>query len=137
MRELITINASINAPIDKVWKYYTEANHLTKWSFASNDWHSPYAEVDLRAGGRFLNRMEAKDGSMGFDFSGTYDEIIKDELISYTLDDGRKVRVSFMSRGNTTDLEIVFEAEDTHPVLFQKSGWQAILDNFKNYTESL
>lgn len=95
----------------------------------------PYAENDLRAGGRFFFRMEAKDGSFGFDFSGTYDEVVSHERISYTLDDGRKVQITFQSQNGKTEVIETFEAETTHPAELQKQGWQAILNNFKAYVE--
>lgn len=131
----ITIQAVIHAPVEKVWQYWNEPDHITKWNHASDDWHSPYAENDLRAGGRFLFRMEAKDGSFGFDFSGTYDEVVSHERISYTLDDGRKVQITFQSQNGKTEVIETFEAETTHPAELQKQGWQAILNNFKAYVE--
>lgn len=131
----ITIQAVIHAPVEKVWQYWNEPDHITKWNHASDDWHSPYAENDLRAGGRFLFRMEAIDGSFGFDFSGTYDEVVSHERISYTLDDGRKVQITFQSQNGKTEVIETFEAETTHPAELQKQGWQAILNNFKAYLE--
>jgi uncharacterized protein YndB with AHSA1/START domain len=107
-----------------------------QWNNASDDWHTPRAENDLRAGGKFSARMEAKDGSMGFDFGGVYDEVKENEYIAYTMGDDRKVEVTFSAQGNETEIEETFEAEDTNPLEMQKSGWQAILDNFKNYTET-
>ena len=131
----ISIQAVIHAPVEKVWQYWNEPDHITKWNHASDDWHSPYAENDLRAGGRFFFRMEAKDGSFGFDFSGTYDEVVSHERISYTLDDGRKVQITFQSQNGKTEVIETFEAETTHPAELQKQGWQAILNNFKAYVE--
>jgi len=133
---VVTIKSTINAPVEKVWKYWTGPDHITKWNTPSDDWHSPRAENDLRVGGKFSARMEAKDGSMGFDFFGIYDDVKSNELIEYTLGDGRKVNVKFSGSANQTDVEETFEAENTHPVEFQKAGWQAILDNFKKYVES-
>ncbi|CAM5214800.1 putative protein YndB with AHSA1/START domain OS=Ureibacillus acetophenoni OX=614649 GN=SAMN05877842_11330 PE=3 SV=1 [Ureibacillus acetophenoni] len=95
---------------------------MTKWSFASDDWHSPSAENDLRVGGKFTSRMEAKDGSMGFDFGGVYDEVKEYEFISYTMGDGRKVKVSFSGQGNETKVVETFDAETTHPIEFQQQG---------------
>lgn len=118
----ITIQAVIHAPVEKVWQYWNEPDHITKWNHASDDWHSPYAENDLRAGCRFLFRMEAKDGSFGFDFSGTYDEVVSHERISYTLDDGRKVQITFQSQNGKTEVIETFEAETTHPAELQKQG---------------
>ncbi|MFD1954574.1 SRPBCC family protein [Paenibacillus thailandensis] len=131
----VTVQAVIQAPIEKVWSYWTEPEHITKWNQASEDWHAPKAENDLRPGGKFLTRMEAKDGSMGFDFAGVYDEVKTHELISYTLGDGRKVEVVFMDLGNETKVVETFGAESTHPVEAQQAGWQAIMDNFKTYAE--
>lgn len=131
----VTVQAVIQAPVEKVWSYWTEPQHITKWNQASEDWHSPRAENDLRAGGKFTTRMEAKDGSMGFDFGGVYDEVRTHEWISYTMGDGRRVEISFSGQGGETKVVETFDAESTHPVEFQQVGWQAILDNFKKYTE--
>jgi len=131
----VTVQAVVKAPIEQVWSYWTEPEHITKWNQASEDWHAPRAENDLRAGGKFLTRMEAKDGSMGFDFFGVYDEVKLHELITYTLEDGRKVEITFVDLGGETKVVETFDAESTHPVEFQQAGWQAILNNFKQYTE--
>ena len=131
----ITVETIVHSSIEKVWNYWTEPQHITKWSFASDDWHAPHAENDLRVGGSFLTRMEAKDGSFGFDFGGVYDEVKIYELISYTIGDGRKVTITFISQGNDTKVIETFEAETTNPPEMQKAGFQAILDNFKKYTE--
>lgn len=132
----ITVAATVNAPVEKVWETWTSPKHITRWNNASDDWHTPRADNDLRVGGKFNTRMEAKDGSFGFDFWGVYDEVKTNELIAYTLGDDRKVVVSFTNNGNTTDVTETFEAESTNPVEMQQGGWQAILDNFKKYTES-
>ena len=132
----VTVQNTVNAPVEKVWEYWTKPEHITKWNTASPDWHSPRAENDLRVGGKFSARMEAKDGSMGFDFAGVYDEVISNELIEYTMEDGRRVSVNFSANGNQTSVVETFDAENTHPVDFQKAGWQAILDNFKKYVEA-
>ena len=134
-KKTITIQAVINAPVEKVWQFYTKPEHITQWNHASDDWHSPRAENDLKPGGKFNYRMEAKDGSSGFDFYGTYDKIKTDELIDYTIGDGRKVMVAFAEKKNETHVEIKFEAETTHSIEMQRNGWQAILDNFKKYVE--
>ena len=131
----ITVETTIDSPIEKIWKYWTEPQHITKWNNASEDWHTPFSENDLRVGGRFLSRMEAKDGSFGFDYSGTYEEVKIKEIISYILDDGRKVRINFISQQNRTRIIEIFEAEETNSIELQQKGWQAILDNFKKYTE--
>ncbi|MFD0698124.1 SRPBCC family protein [Paenibacillus sp. GCM10027628] len=131
----ISVETTVHAPVEKVWEYWTEPQHITKWSFAADDWHAPHAENDLRVGGKFLTRLEAKDGSFGFDFNGVYDEIKINELISFTLGDGRKVTVTFISQENSTKVIEAFEAEGTHSIEQQKAGWQAFLDNFKKYSE--
>jgi uncharacterized protein YndB with AHSA1/START domain len=132
----VTVESTINAPVEKVWKYWSAPEHITKWCSPSEDWHAPKAENDLKTGGKFSTRMEAKDGSFGFDFGGVYDEVKTNELIEYTMGDGRKVIVQFTSNGNETKVVETFDAENENPVDFQKSGWQAILDNFKKYTEA-
>ena len=133
----ITLENIINAPVEKVWEYWTKPEHITQWSFASDDWHTPHAENDLRAGGKFSSRMEAKDGSMGFDFGGVNDVVTPNEYLEYTIGDGRKVKVYFKRDGDKTTVTETFEAEDTNPVEMQKAGWQALLDNFKKYAERL
>jgi len=132
----ITIGNTVNAPVAKVWKCWTTPEDIMKWNNASDDWHTTRAENDLRVGGQFISRMEAKDGSFGFDFGGVYDEVTTNGLIAYTLGDGRKVSVTFSDKGNTTEISSTFEAEDTNPVEMQKGGWQAILDSFKKYVEA-
>lgn len=136
-KTVITVEATVNAPVEKVWEYWSNPQHITQWCNASNDWHAPRAENDLRTGGKFSTRMEAKDGSFGFDFGGQYDEVKTNELITYTMDDGRKVKINFTALGDTTEVVESFEAEDENPVEMQRGGWQSILDNFKNYTEAL
>ena len=132
----ITVEATVQAPVEKVWSFYTSPEHIKKWNNASPDWHTPHAENDLRVGGKFLSRMEAKDGSFGFDFWGIYDEVKTNELIAYTLGDNRKARILFNSSGNSTVVTVTFEAETENTVELQKGGWQSILDNFKKYAEA-
>lgn len=132
----VAIETIIHAPVEKVWACWTEPEHITQWNSASDDWHTPRAENDLRVGGKFLSRMEARDGSVGFDFSGVYDRVEKNKLIAYTMDDGRKVSVEFSGDESQTKVAEVFEPESTNPVEMQKAGWQAILDNFKEYVEN-
>ncbi|MGJ7030297.1 SRPBCC family protein [Niabella hirudinis] len=132
----VTVAATINAPIEKVWEYWTTPEHIKKWNSASDDWHTPHAENDLRVGGKFSSRMEARDGSMGFDFGGVYDEVISLEQIGYTMGDGRSVQVLFKGGDGNTTLTETFDAETTNPVEMQQAGWQAILNNFKKYTEA-
>lgn len=131
----IRVTTKVNAPVEKVWEVWTKPEHITKWNQASDDWHTPFAENDLSVGGKFIYRMEAKDGSFGFDFTGTYDEIEHHKNIVYTLDDGRKVEVTFIEGDHTTELVEIFDAESSHSVKQQQQGWQSILDNFKKYTE--
>jgi len=131
----ITVENTVAAPVEKVWKLWSSPDHITKWANASDDWHTTFAENDLRVGGKFLSRMEAKDGSFGFDFGGIYDQVKTNELIEYTLGDGRKVIINFSKDGKGTKVVQTFEAEDTHSIEMQKGGWQAILDNFKKYVE--
>jgi uncharacterized protein YndB with AHSA1/START domain len=134
-KTVITVENSINAPVSKVWEYWTKPEHIIKWNNASDDWHTPWAKNDLRVGGSFSSRMEAKDGSMGFEFGGVYDAVTINEYIEYTLGDGRKVKVTFSGMGNAAKVKEEFEAEETNSIELQKGGWQAILDNFKKYTE--
>lgn len=136
-KTFLTIEATIQAPIATVWKSWTTPADIMKWNSASDDWHTTKSENDLRVGGTFLSRMEAKDGSFGFDFGGTYTNIKNHELIEYTLGDGRTVSVEFTPNNDSTNIVSVFEAETQNPVEMQQGGWQAILNNFKKYTESL
>ncbi len=135
-KTVITVESTINAPVEKVWELWSKPEHIIKWCSASDDWHTPRAENDLSVGGKFASRMEAKDGSMGFDFGGIYDAVRNNEYIEYTMGDGRKVKINFSAQGNKTKVVESFEAEDTNPVEIQKGGWQAILDNFKKYAEA-
>jgi uncharacterized protein YndB with AHSA1/START domain len=133
--EKITIQTTVQAPVETVWEYWTEPNHITKWNAASDDWHTPFAENDLRIGGKFLSRMETKDGSFGFDFGGTYDEVTTNEVIAYSMEDGRTVSVTFKGQGNETEIVETFDPDPENPVDMQRQGWQAILDRFKRYVE--
>ena len=135
-KTVITVETVVDAPKEKVWEYFTKPEHITKWNYASDDWCSPRAENDLRDGGNFVYRMEAKDGSFGFDFGGTYDAVKEHDSIEYTIGDGRKVSVNFAEENNATTVTSTFEAEKTHSIEQQQQGWQAILDNFKKYVES-
>ncbi|HEY1060996.1 MAG TPA: SRPBCC family protein [Daejeonella sp.] len=131
----IIIQAIVSADIEKVWDYYTLPEHITKWNFASQDWQCPYASNDMRVGGKYLARMEAKDGSFGFDFEAVYDQIIVAESFSYTMPDGREVQVTFDDAGGKTEVSVSFDAETENPVEMQRAGWLTILNNFKKYTE--
>lgn len=135
-KTVVTIEATVNAPIEKVWKYWIEPQHITKWAFASDDWHAPAAENDLREGGKFSTTMAAKDGSFSFDFAGVYDKVETHKLIAYTIGDGRKVVTEFIPAGNQTRIVGKFEAEEENSIDMQRAGWQAILDNFKKHAEN-
>lgn len=132
---VLTVENVIHAPIQQTWDCWTKPEHIIHWYNASDDWHSPKAENDLRNEGRFNFRMEAKDGSMGFDFEGIYDEVKLYESIKYKLADGRVVTIQFTEMGNNTRVVETFDAETENPIELQKGGWQAILDNFKKYSE--
>jgi len=133
----ITIEQTINANIDKVWDCWTNPKHITGWNFASADWHCPTAENNLTEGGSFSARMEAKDGSFGFDFGGTYTKVVPNELIEYSLGDERQVSVEFKIEGNSTKIIETFDAEEINSLELQRTGWMCILDNFKKYVEQL
>lgn len=128
----ITVETSVKAPVEKVWKLWSSPEHIMNWNNASPEWHTPKAENDLRTGGRFLSRMEAKDGSFGFDFEGIYDEVKPNELISYSMPDGRTVKISFNQNGNETIVKETFDAETVNPIDMQRQGWQAILTTLKS-----
>jgi uncharacterized protein YndB with AHSA1/START domain len=131
----ITVRATINAPVEIVWDLWTDPKHIIHWNNATVDWHTTKAENDLKVGGRFLSRMEAKDGSSGFDFAGEYSGVIKYSQIEYTIGDGRNVQVLFIPEGNITTVMEAFEAEQVNTADMQRAGWQSILDNFKRYAE--
>jgi uncharacterized protein YndB with AHSA1/START domain len=134
-KTVITIEATVNAPVEKVWKYWSEPQHITKWAFASEDWHAPSSENDLKTGGKFSTTMAAKDGSFSFEFGGVYDKVEQYKTINYILGDGRKVTNSFTGSGNETKIVQSFEAEEENSIDMQRGGWQSILNNFKKYTE--
>jgi len=131
----ITVETTIHENVEKVWKLWSEPEHITQWCQASDDWHAPYAENDLRDGGKFKTTMAAKDGSFSFDFGGTYTQVKPHERIEYTMDDGRNVSVIFEQQGKDTKIVETFEPENTNSLEMQKDGWQAILNNFKSYVE--
>lgn len=132
----ITVRTVVNQPVSEVWNLWTRPEHITRWNFASDDWHCPSAENNAEPGGSFCWRMEARDGSMGFDLNGTYREVTHEKQLDYSLEDGRKVRVTLLPREGGTALEQTFDPESMNPVEMQRAGWQAILDNFKKYAES-
>jgi uncharacterized protein YndB with AHSA1/START domain len=135
-RTIIKVETLINASIGKVWRFWREPNHIIKWYSASDDWHTPRAENDLRKDGTFSFRMEAKDGSAGFDFEGVYTHVIEHDSIVYVLSDGRKVKTSFRQDAYKILVTQEFEAESINPLRMQQEGWQAILNNFKKVVES-
>lgn len=132
----ITVEVKVNAPLEKVWDYWTNPQHIVQWNYASEDWHAPNASNDLRVGGKFNSRMEAKDGSMGFDFEGEYTKVEQHLEIEYVLADARRVNIRFDSDGKETTVTETFDPENENTLELQRAGWQAILDNFKRYTES-
>ncbi len=135
-KQKITVQSTVNAPVEKAWKTYNTPTDIMQWNNASDDWHTPKAENDLRVGGSFSYTMSAKDGSFSFDFAGIYDDIKKNELVAYTIADGRKVTTTFEPISNATKVTTTFEAENQNSIELQRAGWQAILDNFKKYTEN-
>jgi uncharacterized protein YndB with AHSA1/START domain len=136
-KQAITVEAIVNAPISKVWESWALPQHITKWNQASEDWHTPYAENDLRTGGKFKSTMAAKDGSASFDFEGVYSLVIPQERIEYAMSDGRTVKVIFQGSGNQTKVTETFDPESENSLELQRGGWQAILNSFKKYTEEL
>ena len=136
MKDLITVEVSLSENIDKVWDYWTKPEHIINWNFATVGWICPKAENNLEPNGTFSYRMEAEDGSMGFDFSGKYKKVESKKLIELNLDDNRSVSISFFTEEGNTTLVETFEPEDQNDVELQRQGWQAILNNFKKYVES-
>jgi uncharacterized protein YndB with AHSA1/START domain len=132
---MITVSVKIDATIERVWNCFTQPEHIVNWNFASDDWHSPYAENDLTVNGLFKYTMAAKDGSFSFDFEGNYTQIETHKTIAYTMGDGRKAILHFTENGNQTEIVELFEPENQNPEEMQQFGWQAILNNFKKYTE--
>lgn len=136
-KTMLKVEAIVNAPVEKVWNLWNIPEHIINWCFASPDWHTPTAENDLRVGGKFSSRMEAKDGSFGFDFWGEYTKVETNKCIEYTMGDGRKVQLFFETNGDTTQISEFFEPESENPLDMQQAGWQAIMNNFKNYVETI
>ena len=132
----ITVHTLVHAPLPMVWQYWTEPQHIQNWNSASPDWETTQATSELKIGGRFSYTMQAKDGSSGFAFSGTYVEVLPQQLLAFQLDDGRQVRITFEAHGDTTSLNETFDTEQYHTAEQQQSVWQAILDHFKAYTEA-
>lgn len=133
----ISVSACVNAPVDKVWQAWTGPEHITQWNAATPDWHCPKAENDLRVGGKFSSVMAARDGSFEFDFNGIYSEVTEHKSIQYAMPDGRNVSIKFEDLGDHTQVTETFDPESMNSLEMQQAGWQAILDNFKSYTESL
>lgn len=131
----ITVEAKVAAPLDEVWRAWTTPADIVQWNAASDDWHTTKATVDLREGGKFSSRMEAKDGSVGFDFEGTYVKIVTNALIVAEFG-GRELVVEFLPDGDAVTVRETFDAEESHAPEMQRSGWQAILDNFVRHVES-
>jgi uncharacterized protein YndB with AHSA1/START domain len=131
----ITVETTVAAPVEEVWHAYTTPEDIKKWNAASDDWHTTAATVDLRVGGNFSSRMEAKDGSMGFDFAGTYTNIVKHKLIEYSFGD-RTAQVEFDSNPKAVTVRVIFDSEPTHSDEQQRNGWQAILNSFARHVES-
>ena len=134
--EKIIIESKIEADIQKVWDYYTNPSHIINWNFADPSWHCPSAENDLKVGGKYVARMEAKDGSFGFDFEAIYSEVFPFDSFTYKFG-GREAKVAFQQDGNSTSVKITFDPETENPIELQQAGWQAILNNFKNYAENI
>jgi uncharacterized protein YndB with AHSA1/START domain len=134
-KQSLTVEAAIAAPINTVWSCWTEPQHITQWNAASPDWHCPRASNDLQVGGKYFARMEAKDCSFGFDFEAIYDEVVPQKTITYTMTDGRRATTEFEDLGGTTRVTTRFDADSEHSLDLQQAGWQAILNNFKQYVE--
>ncbi|MBF4472152.1 SRPBCC family protein [Flavobacterium sp. HJJ] len=134
---MITVKCKIDASIDEVWKLWTTPEHITKWNYASDGWHTPYAENDLRTGGKFKSTMASKDGTMSFDFEGEYTKMENHSLIEYKMADGRKVDIYFVSLEDGVEIIESFDPENINSEEMQREGWQTILDNFKKYAECL
>jgi uncharacterized protein YndB with AHSA1/START domain len=133
--EMISVNVTVNQPIDKVWEAWTNTKDIMEWNFASNDWYCPAATNDLKVGGRFSSIMAAKDGSFSFDFNGVYSEVVHLEKITYNIEDGRLVKIVFEADNDITTVTEMFEPETENTLELQQNGWQTILNNFKNYVE--
>jgi uncharacterized protein YndB with AHSA1/START domain len=131
----ISIETLVKAPVEKVWRAYTTPSDIKQWNAASAEWHTTQSSVDLRVGGAFSSRMEAKDGSFGFDFAGTYTRIVPNELLEFSFGD-RAASVAFLAGANGVTVRVVFDAETEYPIEQQREGWQAILNNFAKYVEA-
>jgi uncharacterized protein YndB with AHSA1/START domain len=132
----LTITATVHSNIEKAWDFYTNPEHIVKWNFANDEWQCPSASNDLRPGGKYAARMEAKDGSFGFDFEAIYDEVEIGKMFKYTMADNRSVVTTFTQQGEEVIITTIFDAETENPIEMQQAGWQAILDNFARKIES-
>lgn len=132
----ITVSVEVAVPLNQVWQYWTLPEHITHWNFASDDWECPAAQNTLEIGGRFVYKMSAKDGSVAFDFSGVYTKVVPMQLISYTMDDARTATIEFSEHEGVTTVIEIFDPETENTEELQRGGWQAILNNFKKYTET-
>ena len=132
----ITVETVVNAPLEKAWKFFNEPEHITQWAFASDDWHAPYAENDVRTNGKFKTTMAAKDGSFSFDFEGVYTSVVPNKSIAYAMPDSRQVKVEFTTQGTGTKVTETFDPESENSLDMQRAGWQAILDNYRKHVES-
>jgi uncharacterized protein YndB with AHSA1/START domain len=140
MKTKLTVSSFVRAPISKVWECWTSPEHITQWNAASEDWHCPSASTDLRVGGQFVSRMEARDGSMGFDFTGTFTIVEPPRRLAFSMGEGeetREVVVEFQEKEEGTEVMETFDAESIHPLEIQQAGWQSILDRFKAHAESV
>lgn len=139
MKEKVTVQVIVKAPVEKVWNAFTDPKHIVNWNHASDDWHCPTAMNDVRVGGLFSARMESMSGDEGFDFEGVYSEVELHKKLAYTMsgEEGRMVAVEFEEKENTTLVTETFDAENENPIEMQKAGWQTILNNFRDYTEKL
>nr|WP_315162814.1 SRPBCC family protein [uncultured Flavobacterium sp.] len=133
---MITVQSTINASMEKIWELWTAPEHVMKWNNASEDWHTPFAENDLKVGGKFKYTMASTDGTMRFDFEGVYTNVVNPSLIEYEIADGRKVKIVFEKDAGGIKVIESFDPETVNPEEMQKNGWQAILDNFKKYVEN-
>ena len=133
----VTVQVIVNSIVENVWKCWTTENDILKWNHASDDWHTTKVVNDLKIGGEFSYRMEARDGSFGFDFGGRYDAVVEQKLLGYILGDGRKVIIEFKTNNQVTTVIQTFDAENENPIEMQQAGWQSIMNNFKKYVESL
>ncbi|MES2329622.1 MAG: SRPBCC domain-containing protein [Bacteroidota bacterium] len=135
-KTVITVETLVNAPVEKVWKNWTDPQDIVQWAFASDDWHAPYADNDVRVDGTFKTTMAAKDGSFSFDFGGVYTKVEPNKTLEYTIGDGRKVWINFYSENGQTKIVEAFEAENMNSIEMQKGGWQAIMENFRKHVEA-